>query len=358
MRTTCCRAAWTPPARMRVLTGVRYAFARTIVRALDAAMEAREQPAAFGIGADEAGEPRAAAERGDVVRGVAGAAGDHLGRVVLEDQHRRLARHARDLAVDELVGDEVADDQHAAAAEAVDEREQAFLALGLAGQRVNGSGYEHRPSIQLAAAIRLSTTASAVRSSRRLVLFRHAVSGPHQDASRPDRARQRRRRPTGRRRRTTARDRCRTRATARSTRPRPGLRQSHAARSPATLPSGMVRTIVIRVDVGAALGQHLRHVPVHLVDDRLGEEAARDARLIRDHHDGEAGAIERADGVDRPRIELDALGAIEIPDFFDDRAVAIEKHRAPVPMTVCRRSQHPPASRRARAAAAMPCMHA
>ena len=28
-------------------------------------------------------------------------------------------------------------------------------------------------------------------------------------------------------------------------------------------------------------------VAVHRVDDRLGEEAARDARLVRDHDDGE-----------------------------------------------------------------------
>ena len=38
--------------------------------------------------------------------------GNDLRGVVLEDEHRRLARDARDLAVDELVGDEVADDQH------------------------------------------------------------------------------------------------------------------------------------------------------------------------------------------------------------------------------------------------------
>ena len=90
----------------------------------------------------------------------------------------------------------------------------------------------------------------------------------------------------------------------------------------------MVRTIVIRVDVGATLGEHRRHVPVHVVHDRFGEEPARDARLIGDHHDGQARAIERADGVDRPRVELDALGAIEVSHFFDDRAVAIQKRRA------------------------------
>ena len=58
----------------------------------------------------EADDLRAAAERGDVVRGVAGAAGHNLRGVVLKDEHRRLARDARDAAVDELVGDQIADD--------------------------------------------------------------------------------------------------------------------------------------------------------------------------------------------------------------------------------------------------------
>ena len=128
---------------MRVLTGVRYCRARTTCARSTPRWKLREQPPAFRIGADEPGETRAAAERGDVVGRVAGAAGHHLGRVVLEDQHRRLARHARDLAVDELVGDEVADDEHAAAREAVDEPEQPLLALGFAGQRMDGSGNQH-----------------------------------------------------------------------------------------------------------------------------------------------------------------------------------------------------------------------
>ena len=61
---------------------------------------------------------------GHVVGGVAGAAG-HDSLVVFEDQHGRLARHARDAAGDELVGDEVADHDDAAAAKGADQREQA-----------------------------------------------------------------------------------------------------------------------------------------------------------------------------------------------------------------------------------------
>ncbi len=125
---------------MRVFTGVRYLLRANDVLPVDAAGKAGEQPAPLGVGADDPCQPRRAAERGDVVGGVARAAGHHRRRVVFEDQHRRLARDARHLPVDEFVGDEITDDQHAAAAEAVDEPEQTFLALGFTGQRVDGSG--------------------------------------------------------------------------------------------------------------------------------------------------------------------------------------------------------------------------
>ena len=71
MRTTCCFAECTPPARMRVLTGVRYVRDRDDEPAIDRAVEAREKAAALLVGADEPREARAAAERGDVVGGVA-----------------------------------------------------------------------------------------------------------------------------------------------------------------------------------------------------------------------------------------------------------------------------------------------
>ena len=87
----------------------------------------------------------------------------------------------------------------------------------------------------------------------------------------------------------------------------------------------MVRTIVIRVDARAAGLEQAGDLPVHLVDDRLGEEPARDARLVGDHDDAQAGAVERADRVDAPGIELDTLGPIEVADLLDERAVAIEK---------------------------------
>ena len=54
-----------------------------------------------------------AAERRDVIGGVAGSSGDDLGRVVVEDQHRRLAGHARDVAVNELIDDQIAEHRDA-----------------------------------------------------------------------------------------------------------------------------------------------------------------------------------------------------------------------------------------------------
>ena len=143
MRTTCCARGVDAAGEDARLDRRAVSAARTTCRGRrrDAKLASSRRPSGSApTRPDEAG---AAAERGDVVRGVAGAAGDHLGRVVLEDQHRRFARDAGDLAVDELVGDEVADDEDAAAREAVDEREQPFLALGLAGQRMNGAGNQH-----------------------------------------------------------------------------------------------------------------------------------------------------------------------------------------------------------------------
>jgi hypothetical protein len=66
---------------------------------------------------------------------------------------------------------------------------------------------------------------------------------------------------------------------------------------------------------------------VDVVDDGFGEETPRQTGLIAHHHDGKAGPIQRADGGNRPRKERDAFGAIEVPDFFDERAVAVEEDR-------------------------------
>jgi len=111
--------------------------------AIDAAVKAGEQPAPLGIGADHADETCAAAEGRDVVGGVARPAGHHFRRTVLEDQDRRFPGDSGDLTVDELVGDDVADDEDAAARKAVDEREEPLLALGFTRLRMNGTGNQH-----------------------------------------------------------------------------------------------------------------------------------------------------------------------------------------------------------------------
>ena len=212
---------------------------------------------------------RAAAERRDVVRGVAGAAADDLGRVVLQDQHRRFARHAGDFAVDELVGDEVADDQHAAAREAVDEREQPLLALGLAGQRMDGARDQHCGfrfqiasiadcrRIQLAAAARLSTTASAATpAGGRVSSARRSRSAPGSPRAPTVRAEPHVEPPVAddeRARRVDAE--VARRAIDEAARRLPAVAD---AREAGDLAVRMVRTIVIRVDARAARREQRR----------------------------------------------------------------------------------------------------
>ena len=106
----------------------------------------------------------APAQRGYVVGRVPRAAAHHFGRVVFQDQHGRFTRHARHFAVNEFVGNQIADDEYAAAGKAVDEPEEPLLALRLARQRMNRPRDQHvttSPSIQLAAPTRLSAIASA-----------------------------------------------------------------------------------------------------------------------------------------------------------------------------------------------------
>src|SRR5207247_7475661 len=108
-------------------------------------------------------------------------AGDR--RVVegLQEPHGLLAGHAGDLAVNELIGDDVADDEHPTTGEAVDEPEKTLFSFGVAGWRVERSANQHsaldvqlsvparpgatRRRIQPTASIRLSATASATNPS-------------------------------------------------------------------------------------------------------------------------------------------------------------------------------------------------
>ena len=169
----------------------------------------------------------------------------------------------------------------------------------------------------------VSIPAPAARSTRlpraaRPRLFRQAIPGPDEHAARADRARELDVQPA------IPDDERACGIDAQL--PRRPIDEA-ACRLPAVaadrvlfdLAVRMVRTIVIRVDAGAAGLEQAGDVLMDIVDDRFGEEPPRHARLVGRQHDAEAGAIERAHGVDRPRIELDALDAIEIADLFDER---------------------------------------
>ena len=106
------------------------------------------------------------------------------------------------------------------------------------------------------------------------------------------------------------RDRHRARCTARSTRPRPGFRQSQCARVLRHASVGMVRTIVIRVDARAPCGEQCRHVLVH----RVHMASSKNPRATPDWFvtmttRKPARLRARMASID-PGVELDALRAI------------------------------------------------
>ena len=125
-----------------------------------------------------------AAERGDVAGGVAGAAGHDLRRVVFEDQHRRFARDARDVAVDELVDDEVADDGHARVCKTVDDLEQAVRIGPASASRLFASGGAQDPGDRFHQVVDDCGRSTPAFGER---FFRPAVAGAHEDATRADR---------------------------------------------------------------------------------------------------------------------------------------------------------------------------
>ena len=111
----------------------------------EAAREAPDEAAAGIVPPDETHEPGLRPEGGHVAGGVARAPRPHLGGVVLEDEHGGLARHAVDAAVDELVGDDVADDEDAGPPERSDQTDEAGAQRLVAGPRMN-RGQDHRTS--------------------------------------------------------------------------------------------------------------------------------------------------------------------------------------------------------------------
>ena len=102
--------------------------------------EAPAQAAPDIVGADHSHETSHGTQRGHVVRGVARATGSDLRGVVLEDQHRSLARHPIQAPVNELVRDEIADHRDPRLPEGLDQLRQPCAQLGLAGTGVDRRG--------------------------------------------------------------------------------------------------------------------------------------------------------------------------------------------------------------------------
>jgi|SRR6188768_1644944 len=67
---------------------------------------------------------------------------------------------------------------------------------------------------------------------------------------------------------------------------------------------------------------------MRVLDERFVEETTTDPGLVRHDDDLEPGTIEEANGIDRERKERDAIKAIEVANFFDERSIAVEKYGA------------------------------
>ena len=80
--------------------------------------EIAPQPLRFQVVADDADELDTAAERGDVVGHVGGAAEPVFVVIEPDDRYRRFRGDAIDVAEHEVIEHDVADDEHGAAAEA------------------------------------------------------------------------------------------------------------------------------------------------------------------------------------------------------------------------------------------------
>ena len=298
-----------PPARMRVFTGVRYSRARTMCERSTPRwkLESRRRPSGSAptTPTRRARPPRAAT----LLAALPAPPATISVASYLRIRTGASLRDAGDLAVDELVGDDVADDEHPAVRKAVDEREEPLLALGFAGLRMNGTGNQHWRRIQLDGFDEIvhDRIGRADPAAARL-----SSAAPYPVRTRMPRAPAARAAPTSSHLSPTTNDRAGSRprsADARSIRPQPGLRQSQRLRVGRHRAVGVVRTIVIRVDARAARVEQRRDMAMHLLDHRLGEHAARHAGLVGDDDDRKAGLIERANGVDRPRKERHLAGA-------------------------------------------------
>ena len=272
---------------------------------IDPLVQRRRQPPGGLVASDDTGQNRAATKRGHVVRRIATCARHDLRRVVLEDQHRSLARDARDTTVHEFIGDDVADDGHRSLLQRVYDREEL--------RRIHPT-----------ASIKLLRIASACTPS---------------GAIRPVWAR-------------ADEHRARTRGTATGN-VEPAIAHHHGLRwievhlpagllnhpgrglaTEALLPVaidlrfGKVGTVVIAVDAGASALQPAIDLAMDGVNEVLLDDSAPDGRLVRDHDRRESRPLEQSQGVGRPRKQRQRLEAIEVAALLDD-ACRRDRERPP-----------------------------
>ena len=87
----------------------------------------------------------------------------------------------------------------------------------------------------------------------------------------------------------------------------------------------MVGAEIQRVEIGAGRCSRRRISAWQICDEPRIDQALRDARLIGDHDQRVAGALEQPQRIGRPRKQLEVLEAVEVTDVDVERAVAIEK---------------------------------
>ena len=91
---------------------------------------------------------------------------------------------------------------------------------------------------------------------------------------------------------------------------------------------GVVRAVVHAVHrPPAQSGQAVEELPVNLGQLSLGQAPPRDHRLIRDHHHLEAAVLQQSQRGRDLRQDLQLIGAAEVADVADQRAVAIDEDR-------------------------------
>lgn len=91
---------------------------------------------------------------------------------------------------------------------------------------------------------------------------------------------------------------------------------------------GMMRAEIEGVDPCAAGGEAVLNVPVGLRWKALGHDTAAHTGLVGDHHDGESAEIQLTHGIDGEGEEHQPIEVVQVPGFFDQRAVTIHEHCA------------------------------